>query len=94
MKCIEYIDESQKLIVTKLVDEIVYLEEQMEYLKSLPQIKVNPNNQSMQKITEASKMYKVHSQSYMNALRILLGLLNKKEEKEQNALLSKLSEFM
>lgn len=65
----------------------------MTYLKGLPQIIINPKNEAMQKATEASKQYKVLSQSYMNAVRILLGVLKSQEETEQNQLLAKLAEF-
>lgn len=93
LECIKDLDESHKMVLKNLIDEVVYLEEQMVYLRSLPQIKVNPNNPSMQKLTEASKQYKILSQSYMNAVRILIGELKSKEESESNALLAKLAEF-
>lgn len=60
-----------------LIDDFVFLEEQMAKYKQLPFIRVNPRDPSMQKRTEAAKLYKECSQSYMNAARILCGLLNK-----------------
>lgn len=93
MEVIEDVDDNKKELLGPLIDEIVYLEEQMEYLKSLPQIKLHPKDPSIQKLTEASKQYKILSQSYMNAIRIILSTLKNHEENEQNALLAKLAEF-
>lgn len=63
--------------VKYLIDDFVFLEEQMSYFKTLPFIRINPRDPSMQKRTEAAKLYKECSQSYMNAARILCGLLAK-----------------
>lgn len=63
--------------VKYLIDDFVFLEEQMAYYKTFPFIRVNPKDKSMQKRTEAAKLYKECSQSYMNAARILCGLLAK-----------------
>lgn len=63
--------------VKYMIDDFVFLEEQMAYYKTLPFIRVNPRDPSQQKRTEAAKLYKECSQSYMNAARILCGLLAK-----------------
>lgn len=86
-------EEGQKKVIEKLIDEVVYLEEQMEYFKSLPFIAIHPQNPAKQKTTSAAKLYKECSQSYMNAIRILLSILNKSEIDEQNELLKRLAEF-
>ena len=41
--------------IIKLVDEVCFLEKQLDYLKALPQINVNPNNPYQQKTTPAAK---------------------------------------
>ena len=88
------IDKTEKQLIDKLLDEIVFLEEQMINLKKLPFIKINPKNQTQQKITPAAKLYKEHSQSYMNAIRILLNTLRKVESSAADELLERLKEFM
>jgi len=55
----------------KLIDEIVYLEEQLDVLRELPKIKINPDNPEMQKATPAAKMYKEYLQQYLNAVKLL-----------------------
>ena len=58
----------------QLVEEIVFLEEQLKELKKLPFISVNPKNPAQQKATPASKQYKELLQQYNNSLRLLLRL--------------------
>lgn len=58
----------------QLVDEIVFMEDQLVELKKLPFILVNPKNPSIQKATPASKQYKEILQQYNNSMRLLLKL--------------------
>lgn len=88
------IEPSQREVVYRLIDEAVFLEEKMAELKKLPFITTHPKRPSLQKTTSAAKLYKECSQSYMNAIRILLSILKKQEESEQDELLKRLSEFM
>lgn len=87
------VDEDEKKLVNHLIDEVVFLEEQMERLKELPFIRIHPKNPAMQKATPAAKQYKEYSQSYMNAMRILLNILRKVESSAQDELLKRLEEF-
>lgn len=87
------VDENEKELVSNLLDEIVFLESQMSELKKLPFIKINPKNPTLQKVTPAAKLYKECSQSYMNAIRILVNILRKVESTAQDELLKKLEEF-
>lgn len=59
-------------VINPLIDEILYLEDQLNYLRSLPKIRVNPNDPEQQKITSAAKLYKEYLQQYLNALKLLL----------------------
>lgn len=73
------VDQNQKSLVNNLIDDVVFLENQMNELKKLPFIRHNPQNSAEQKATVASKQYKDLSQSYDNKIRILLSLLCKIE---------------
>lgn len=73
------IDPNKKALVNKLIDDVIFLEEQMTYLKTLPFIRVHPKDKTRQETTKAAKQYKEFSQSYMNAIRILCSLLHKDE---------------
>ena len=74
----------------QLVEEIVFLEEQLKELKKLPFISVNPKNPAQQKATPASKQYKELLQQYNNSLRLLLRLSGDiGENTEEESLLRK-----
>lgn len=59
---------------TQLIEEIVFIEEQLIELKKLPFININPKNPMQQKATPAAKQYKELLQQYNNFLRLLLRL--------------------
>ena len=63
------VDENQRKLVDRLIDEVVHIEEELDYLKSLPPIRVHPKDNSRQEITPAGKLYKDMAAQYMNAIR-------------------------
>lgn len=69
----------------QLIDEIIFLEVQMQDLKELPFIKVNPKNPMQQKATPAAKMYKETLQQYNNSLRLLFRLTGDMGESEEDS---------
>ena len=69
-----------------LIDEVVYLEEQLDYLRSLPKIKVHPKDPSKQKPTPAAKIYKEFLQQYTNLIKILLKATGAENENEESPL--------
>ena len=92
-KLFENTDESEKKLVSRLIDEVIYCEEQMTELKKLPQIAKNPKNPALQKITPAARLYKDFAASYRDSIRILLNILRKVETSAADDLLKRLSEF-
>lgn len=72
--------------LTPMVDEMVYLEEQLDMLRGLPKIKVHPKDPTIQKATPAAKMYKEYLQQYLNIVRILLRLTGADENEEDSPL--------
>ena len=76
------IDENKKKLINPPLDNIAFLEEQMEELKKHPFIQVHPKDPTKQRATTAAKLYKEHSQSYMNAIRMLYSMINGHEVEE------------
>lgn len=74
-----------ELKARQLIDEIVFLEQQMVHLKSYPFIAVNPKNPMQQKPTAASKQYKELLQQYNNSLRLLLRITGDIGEGEEES---------
>ena len=60
-----------QILLGNLLDEIIFIENQLVELKKLPFISVNPNNNAQQKATPASKQYKELLQQYINALKVI-----------------------
>lgn len=52
------IEENEKKLIDPLLQEVIFLEEQMMELKKMPFISVHPKNPSLQRKTEAAKLYK------------------------------------
>ena len=75
-------------IITPLIDDVVFLEERLTELRTLPFIRVNPNNSAEQKATPAAKMYKEFLQQYNNCIKILCGVLNKNGIEDESPLRS------
>lgn len=92
-KIFEFVDESEKILVDNLLDEVVYLEERMTELRKCDFLRINPDNPQQQKTTAAAKQYKECSQSYMNAIRILINVLRKVESNAADDLMKRLEEF-
>lgn len=69
------VDENQKKLVERLIDEVVHIENELTMLKALPPIRVHPKDPSKQEMTPAGKLYKDMAAQYMNAIRILSSIL-------------------
>ena len=65
------LNDANNSVVSPLIDEILYLEDQLNMVRPLPKIRVNPAENSQQKITPAWKMYKECVQQYLNAVKLL-----------------------
>ena len=87
------VEPETKQLVDPLLDEVVFLEQRMSELKALPFVIYDKRNPAFQKNTPAAKMYKECSQSYMNAIRILAGILKRSEPTAADDLMKKLEEF-
>ena len=69
-----------------LINEMVYLEEQLDELRELPKIKVHPEDKTKQKTTPAAKLYKEFLQQYTNIVRILMKATGADEVEEDSPL--------
>ena len=85
LKVFEQIDDS-KNIIAPLIDDVVFLEEQLQDLRKLPFIRVHPQYPDIQKATPAAKQYKELLQQYNNCVKILTGILRKDAAEEESPL--------
>ena len=75
-----------KGIITPMIDDVVFLEDQLQELRKLPFMRINPDNPAQQKPTAAAKMYKELLQQYNNCIKILTGILRKDSGEEESPL--------
>ena len=93
-KMFEDLDKDTAEVVGPLINEVVSLEKRMDELRALPFLRVSKTDNSFQKATPAAKLYKECSQSYMNGIRILTGILKKADVSAEDNLMRQLEEFM
>jgi hypothetical protein len=80
---------NNEIKASQLIDEIIFIENQLIELKKLPFISVNPKNPMQQKSTPAAKLYKELLQQYNNSLKLLFRLSGDAGENEQESPLRK-----
>ena len=73
-------------LMTPLIEQLVFLEKQLAYLKTLPFIVVKEGDNKRQRTTPAYKQYKDLSQSYLNALKVVNGALGIESETAESPL--------
>lgn len=73
----------------QLIDEVIFIENQLVELKKMPFIKVHPKNPDLQKATPAAKLYKELLQQYNNSLKLLLRISGDFGEVEEESPLRK-----
>lgn len=81
LKLVEY-----DVTYVPLINEMVYLEEQLDELRELPKIKIHPTDPTKQKTTPAARLYKEYLQQYTNIIRILMKATGVDETEEESPL--------
>lgn len=74
--------------IEPMVDEMIFLENELSRLKKLPFIKVHPKNPEIQKATPASRLYVSLMAQYNANIRTLARLSGKTEIEEESPLRS------
>ena len=69
-----------------LIDDMIYLEEQLDDLRKLPKLKVHPKDKTKQKPTPAARLYREALANYTNIIRLLLRATGIDENDETSPL--------
>lgn len=85
LQIFDQIDDA-KGVITPMIDDVVFLEGQLQQLRKLPFLRINPQDPSQQKPTPAAKQYKELLQQYNNCIKILTGILRKDAAEEESPL--------
>lgn len=78
--------EDTKGIIMPLIDDVVFLEEQLAALRKMPFIKVHPDYPDIQKPTAASKQYRELLQQYNQCIKIMTSIIRKDSPEEESPL--------
>lgn len=76
-KIFEGANENVKTIVSPMLDELVFIEEQLKELRTKPFIKYHPNDSTQQKQTPAGKLYRDLLAQEKDIVRILCSQIHK-----------------
>lgn len=79
-------DESLRKIISPMLEDAAFLESELEKLRRLPLIRVDPDDNSRQKATPAAKLYKELLQQYNNCVKILISAANNAAPEEESPL--------
>ncbi len=85
LQIFEQVEDTKGLIVP-MIDDVVFLEAQLEELRKLPFIKVHPDYPDIQKPTAAAKQYKELLQQYNNCIKILASVIRKDSPEDESPL--------
>ena len=66
----------------ELCQDLAFLEDRLTYLRTLPHLRINPENPEQQKSTPAAKQYKEYLQQYNNSLKLFLKICGDLQEEE------------
>lgn len=78
--------EDTKDVIMPMIDDVVFLEDQLRSLRTLPFLRINPADPAQQKATPAAKQYKELLQQYNNCIKILTSVLRKDGAEEESPL--------
>lgn len=76
-KIFEGLDKNVLTIVSPMIEDLIFVEEQLTTLKQYPFIKIHPDYPDIQKATPAGKMYKDFLAQEKDIVRVLCSLLQK-----------------
>ena len=74
------------IMMTRVIDEMLLLEERMDQVKNLPFIRIHPEDPTKQKATPAAKIYRELLQQYTNIIRIMMKATGTDEHDEESPL--------
>lgn len=82
------------VLLVPMIEDMVSLEGQLDYLRTLPKIKVHPKDPTRQKATVAARQYKELLQQYANIVKIMLRASGQDDAEEESPLRRWMHEHM
>ena len=85
-KIFSNIDDSAKEVIFPMLDDVAFIENQLEELKKFPFIEISSRNPARQRQTAAAKQYKELMQQYNACIKTLLTALRRNGGEETSPL--------
>lgn len=85
-KLLSIIGKGHNELLIRLVDETLFLENQLKELKQYPFIAVNPKNPMKQRATPAARQYKEMLQQYTSCIRVIAKITGQDDTDEESPL--------
>lgn len=79
------LDPEMKKLIDPLIEKMIFLEEKLNYLMSLPFLIVKEGDATKQRVTPAYKQYKDLMQTYINTLKVVYSALGVEEGNEKES---------
>ena len=92
-KIFDEIDPKQRAVVMPLLPQIAFMETRLNELKTVPHLRIHPRDPSRQQVTAAGKQYREIMQTYTNAIKTLLSVLQRNGSDDGEELLKQLMDF-
>ena len=86
MRILDGADELTKATLTPLIEDVVFLEKQLDDLRKLPFIRVHPTQPELQKTTPAAKQYKELLQQYINCIKAIEKVTGSENDETESPL--------
>lgn len=87
------IDPKQTAVIMPMLPQIAFMEKRLEELRTVPHLRIHPTNPERQEVTAAGKQYREIMQTYTNAVKTLLTVLQRNGSDDGDELMKKLAEF-
>lgn len=79
-------DDGAKIKYENLIDRIIFLEQRLGFLETVPHTRIHPTNVELQKATPAGREYIAKLQQYTNCLKVLYRETGTSETDEESPL--------
>lgn len=86
---LKYIKENRPndcVLLSQIVDDVVFLEERLSELRKLPLVEVHPSDKMKQRATPSAKLYKELLQQYNNCVKLIVLKTGGDESEEESPL--------
>ena len=87
-------DDETLILIGPLIDELIFVESQIDALKKEPMIRYHPTNRAIQKATPSARLYRDMLAKQSDIIRILASILKKSGSESESSPLREYLEML